>query len=335
MNDISFNLDYMSIVLRDCSSAVEEVKDCTYDFIKIADHMEKELSSFSTEGKKAVRNVQAHISETRDLIRELDGKASKAESKKKKELPPPQKPSVPEKATPEQKNAIMSDYHNKASRVDAQNAEIRKQNERIDAYVSKCKEGKSKLEELISHLHRVESSMKSEIDLSVSKAHEFTGHTLEIKNTGSRVLSAMNEFCSAFSKAYDDAGALYSMEPMGISSYSYMDRLFVIKNTHSHTASSGGGVFNFSYNDSEPTQEKASVKAPRSDGELLIKEREEASFLEAIATADKVRMPSANLHKLGSKKFIAKMNEIGFSLVNQEDGSTIDSSGMLHWERVK
>ena len=333
MNDIGFNVDYMSVVLSDCISASNEVRECTYGFSKVAGHVDSELSSFNSEARKAVTRIQAHISEIRDLIRDLDGKISKAESKRQKELNPPPKPSVPSNATPEQKNAIMSSYHSKVSQVEAQNAQIRKQNERIDSYISKCNEAKSKLEDLISHLHSVESTMKSEIELTVSRVHEFTGQVLGISNGCSRVCSAMSEFGTVFEKVCDDARSIYNMEPTGISSYVYMDRQFVIKNTHAHLVGSGGGVFNFSGHHSESKEEKTSKKDAQRDGEPLIKEKDEASFFEALAGADKIKMPSSNLHKLGGKKFMAKMNQMGYTLALQEDGAAIDSNGMLHWEK--
>ncbi len=332
MSDIRFDLNYMNIILSDGYKTEKEVSDSIHGFAKITQKMESELSSFSGEGTKAVRTIQAHIFEIRDLMSEMDRKASDAEKKRQKEVQPPSKPSVPSNATPEQKNAIMSAYNDKVSKVEAQNAEIRKQNERIDAYVSKCNEAKSKLEDLISNLHQLESAIKSEIELTVSRVHEFMGQAHGINSQGARINSAMSEYNSAFKEAYDSAEKLYLMEPSSISGYSFNDKQFVIKNTHSHILSTSSFSFNFSSQQSEAREVKKEKPKPIDD-ELLIKDRNEASFFENARGASKIKMPSANLHKLGGKKFTDKMKSLGYTLVTGDDGSTIDSNGMLHWEK--
>ena len=231
MNDINFNLSYMSIVSRDCYGAENEVKSSINGFASVAKHMESELSSFSGEGTRAVREIQAKIYQIRDLKGELDRKSDSAKNKKQKEIQPPQRPSIPEKATPEQRNAIMSAYHQRVSQIEAKNAEIRKQNERIDAYVQKCDEAKGQLEEIISHLHQLEEATKSEIENTVTRVHQFTGQAHGIMTQNARVNTAMQEFTHAFREAYESAERLYLAEPSSIHSYSYVDKQFVIKNT--------------------------------------------------------------------------------------------------------
>lgn len=332
MIDICFNLSYMSIILRDSNGAENEVSNCIAGFAKVSQRMESELSSFSGEGMKAVREIQARISEIRDLTREVDSKASRAESRKQKEIQPPQRPSVPSNATPEQRNAVMSAYNNKVSQVEAKNAEIRKQNERIDAYIKKCNEAKSQLEEIISKLHQIEEALKSEIERAVSRVHEFTGQAHGIMNYNARINSAMQEFTHAFRETYESAERLYLLEPSSIHGYSYIDKQFVIKNTHSHILDSSGASFSFSGDDSKSTKKEKRKEEPK-DTELLIKTRDENEFFAEAEGAGKIKMPSANLHKLGGKKFIAKMNEMGYTLIAQEGDSFIDSNGMLHWEK--
>lgn len=332
MNDIHFDLNYMNIIRRDCGGAEKEVSDSIAGFAKIAQKMGGEISSFSAEGVKAIRNIQAQIHQVRDLMREIDGKASCAESKRQNEIKYPQRPTIPSNATPEQRNAIVSSYNSKVSQIDAKNAEIRKQNERIDQYKKKCDEAKKQLEEIISQLHQVEEALKSAVEHAVSRANEFVGQANSIMNQNARVNTAMKEFTYAFHQAYEDAERLYMLEPSTVRSYSFVDKQFVIKNTHTHILGSSSGVsFNFSSDDSVPRNQEKKEK-PR-DTELLIKDRDEATFFAKAEETDKIKMPSANLHKLGGKKFIAKMNDMGYTLVTGEDGSTIDSSGMLHWER--
>lgn len=332
MSDIRFDLNYMNTVLSDCYKTANEVSDSIYGFEKIAQKMESELSSFSGEGIKAIRSIQAKIYEIRDLMGEVDRKISNAEKQRKKEIDPPSKPSVPSNATPEQRNAIVSAYHDKVSWVDSQNAKIRAQNQHIDEYTKKCNEAKNKLENVISNLHQLEASIKSEIELAVSRVHEFMGQANGIKNQGARINSAMGEFSYAFKQAYEAAEKLYMLEPTSISSYSFVDKQFEIRNTHTHILGSGGFSFNFSNEQAEEKTVKKE-KATATIDELLIKDKDEASFFENIEGVKRIKMPSANLHRLGGKKFTAKMNERGYTLVTQEDGSTIDLNGMLHWEK--
>ena len=332
MNDICFELNYMSNIERDSNSAESEVGNCIAGFAKVSQRMESELSSFSGEGMKIAREIHAHILEIRDLTREVDSKASRAESRRQKEIQPPQRPSIPSNATPEQRNAVMSAYNNKVSQIQAKNAEIRKHNERIDAYIKKCNESKNQLEGMVSKLHEIEALLKGEIERVVSRVHEFMGVARGTMNYNARVNSAMQEFTRAFRDTYEAAEKLYLMEPSSIHGYSYVDKQFEIKNTHSHILGSSGPSFVFSSGDSIPTRKAEKKEKPR-DEELLIKDRNEDDFFANAQGADKIKMPSANLHKLGGKKFIAKMNGMGYTLVTGEDGSTIDSSGMLHWEK--
>ena len=331
MSDICFDLRYMSTVNSDCNSAECEVGNCISGFAKVSQRMENELASFSTDGIKAVRAIQAHILEVRDLIRDTENKALCAEGKRQKEIQPPQKPSVPSNASPEQKNAIISSYHERVSRVDAENAEIRRQNERIDEYLKRCNAAKQQLEEIISKLYEAEALLKNEIERTVACVHEFMGQAHGITAYNARINSAMREFTYAFGEVYRAAEKLYLAEPSSIHSYSYVDRQFVIKNTHSHILTSGGGSFNFSGDESIAIKTENKNGEPE-DAEILIRERSEEAFFASISGAKKIKMPSANLHKLGGKKFVAKMNGMGYTLITQADGSAIDSNGMLHWE---
>ena len=118
---------------------------------------------------------------------------------------------------------------------------------------------------------------------------------------------------------------------MKYSSQSMIDRQFVVKNNHVRTG--GGFSFEFSGLNSVETQLKKEKVKKTTDEELLVKERDEEAFFDTITNVFKFKMPSSNLHRLGGKKFISKMQLLGYELVVFEDGSTIDNSGMLHWER--
>ena len=45
-------------------------------------------------------------------------------------------------------------------------------------------------------------------------------------------------------------------------------------------------------------------------------------------------MPSGNIRFLGGKAFNAKMNELGYKLTAQADGTVIDKNRMVHWEKI-
>ena len=324
MSDIRFDLRYMNSVLGEINKAENDVSDSIEGMRKIAVTMESEFSSFSAEGIKATRKIQSLIFEIRDLISKLERKASNAEKNKEKEIDIPPKPSIPTNATPEQSNEILSAYYDTVSRIEEQNAKIRARNRRIDEYISKCNEAKPKLE--------AEESLKGEIDNAIPAVHEFMGQASSANNQGSRINSAMKEFNSVFRETYEDAERLYLLDPTGISGYSYNDKQFVIKNTHSHILASSGDV-EFSYspersNESREIEEKTTV----TDEELLIRDKTPEEFFEKIKGIRKIKMPSSNLHRLGGKRFTERMNDLGYKLVTQPDGSTIDNNGMLHWE---
>ena len=72
---------------------------------------------------------------------------------------------------------------------------------------------------------------------------------------------------------------------------------------------------------------------PAAEDELLITAKDKNAFFEAARGAIRIKMPSANLHRLGGKAFTAEMNDLGFFTVPQSDGSLIDLNGMIHWEK--
>lgn len=335
MTDIRFDLNYMHMLQGDFTKAEGDVISCAHGFQTVSQKMEGELSAFNAEGVKAVREIQSQIFEIRDMKSDIDRKITSAEGNRKKEMEIPPRPSVPSNATNEQRSAIMSSYNDKVSQIQAKNAKIREENQKIDEFKCRCEGAKSKLEELISKLHQLEEAVKKEIEHTASKVHSFMGQANSLKNDFSRASGAMGEFNHAFKETYDAAQALYLMEPSGIRSFSYNDKQFVIKNTHSHILGSGSFVgFHFSGGGERESAFKVTdVEKTDTKAEVLIKDRDEQSFFESVGDSEMIKMPSSNLHKLGGKRFTAQMNEKGYVLVTQKDGSTIDSSGMLHWEK--
>lgn len=342
MSDVCFDLNYMHTLLGDGYKAENEVSESVYNFEKVTQKMESELSSFSGEGIKAIRGIQSSIFEIKDLISDVDRKIVNAKKQKQEEIKPPSKPSVPANATKEQANAVMSAYHDKVSQVDAQNAEIRAKNQRIDEYVSRCEGAKYELEAIISQLHQLEDSIKSEIDLAVSRVHEAIGPAKDAVNQGSRASKAMGEYNYAFKSTYEDAEKLYMLEPTKISYSMSIDRIFEIRNNHSHMSTGGfsfssfgmqpgGGAFSSSSNTASSSAYTATSTS--SEEELLVRDRDEATFFAKISGISKIKMPSSSVHKLGGKRFNDKMSALGYSAVLQPDGSKIDINGLIHWEK--
>ena len=67
--------------------------------------------------------------------------------------------------------------------------------------------------------------------------------------------------------------------------------------------------------------------------EVLIKERQQTAFFNKIVGLNKIKMPGANLHKLGGKAFLSKMQDMGWMLQYSSSGSMIADDGMIHWKK--
>lgn len=340
MSDICFDINYMNSLQGDLIKAEGSVKDYIYSFSEMSKKLENELSSFNGESIKAARTIYSQISEIRDMISEINGKITDAKAKKQNEIEIPPRPSIPANATQEQASQIMSAYNSKVSQIEAKNAKIRAENQKIDEFVSKCTEAKAKLEELIPHLRQLEEQLKSQIEHTVSQVHSSIGQVRGICNEGSFINSAMSEFNYAFGCTYTAAEALYMYSPHSISGYSFMDKQFVIKNTHSHILGSGAGFFGASGGASSGYTSSSSADYDEDDAEeievdeeITVRDRDEDTFLSSIKGYSKIKMPSVNLHKLGGKKFISKMNQLGYEIVTKKDGTFIDSNGMISWEK--
>ena len=145
----------------------------------------------------------------------------------------------------------------------------------------------------------------------------------------------MGTFSTVCSRVLDDATQICLMEYTRIHGYSYVDRLFNIKNTHYHHAAPSGLFVRVSRERyAAPTMIGNSSFVPSDeDGELLIRIKDRNLFLEKAKDAKRVKMPSSILHRLGGGDFMADMNALGFHTVLGEYGSLIDSDGMIHWEK--
>lgn len=331
MNDVCFDLNGLQFAVDDAGKIENGVKNCTYDFEKMYQKAEGELSSFNSEGAKAVNRVRDCIAEVSDEIRDIESRKSQANSKKQSEKPMPPKPSVPSNATPEQQKSIMSNYYDKVAKVEQENERIRKENDRIDKYIAKCDEAIHKLNELIEKLQRVGESVKSEINRAVTKAHEFFGKAHSVISDNSRINSAVSEFSYAMTSTYESAMELFEFESSKVPYYDFIGRQFTLKNTH--TSIKVTSPFQASSFSRDDEREETTVKTADKKEEVLIRDREESAFFEKANNSERIKMPSANLHKLGGKCFMEKMKSLGYELVLQSDGATVDINGMLHWEK--
>ncbi len=331
MNDICFEMNNLYFAWRACAEAQSTVRESIFGFDDAVRKLENELSLFNNDVKTAVSDIQNHISAVKNMIEKTEQKLAAANGKKRQEIKPPERPSVPQNAPAALKNAIICDYQKRAEHTYEQNANIREQNRVLDEYISKCNGAKKELEAVIGEFYRLEAMIKSEAAAANSAVGDFLGRARDISGRGTKINAAMGEFYRVFDRVYLAAQKIYMMEPSDVKRFLYIDKQFAIKNTHSHI--SQGGKAHYSGDGARSASgAEAENTAPYTE-ETLVKERDAQAFLELAQNALRIKMPSANLHKLGGKAFIAKMNESGFSIAMQADGTAIDSNGMIHWEK--
>ena len=138
---------------------------------------------------------------------------------------------------------------------------------------------------------------------------------------------------SSYNSTLEDAVAIATLTPSKIEPYYYADKQFEIKNQHGRVFGSYVASFRNSSETTSTSSSTSTLDTLSADDEILINDREEFSFFDKAKNVSKIKMPSANLHKLGGKAFIAKMKARGFSLQTLSNGSVIDDSGMMHWEK--
>lgn len=332
MNDICFDINSLRLVPEACLHAEKGIRQSLGGLGEVTRKLEEELSSFTEYGKRAMGRIRAHMSEIGALMGTVDQRIAAAQSKKQRELPPPLKPSVPSDATPARRDEMESAYSERARAVEEQNARIRLENQRIDEYCTRCNGTKRELEELIAALRQLEESLRREIGATASVAHEHIGKAHGEMDQSGRINGAMSTFSGVFVQVLEDAQQLCLMNASPVRGYSYVDRLFVIRNTHSHRTVPSGVIFG-SLSERDAVPEATGDRLPDENAEILIRTKDRDAFLAAAQNAKRIRMPSANLHRLGGSAFMADMNALGFHTVEQADGSLIDPDGMIHWEK--
>lgn len=330
MNDICFEIENMHLALKDSLNAENQVKENLYALQEFTKKLKRELPSFTEHSRKAVGNIQAQIRQVQALIHTVDQKVADAQSRKQQELPPPKKPAVPANVTQEKLTAIASDYRSEERKVDAKNEEIRAQNDRIDEYIPRCHKAKEKLKAILSNLYHLEDSAKSETEQTVSAAQEALRRAQEAADQDSKINAAMQQFYSVFARVYETARKLYELEASSVRSVSYLDNQFQIRNNHSHISAADSVAF---FPVGTVSTEAKSLRSAAADDELLIRSGDRTAFFTSAAGACRIKMPCANLHKLGGNRFTAEMESLGYRMVRQSDGTVIDTQGKIHWEK--
>jgi hypothetical protein len=334
MSDVKFELNYMHTVYKNFNEAKSDLDTSVDDFVKVCQKAEGESSSFINEGRKACNDVVDYIHQINDDIRVIQGKRRNAMGQKKDEIPLPNPPSIPKDASPEAKANIIQKYNETVYFIKKQNEKIRENNNKIDEYIKKCDKAIKDLETLISRLNKINDSIKKTMSSTNNQVKDFLNVKNSFINDGKIICSVASEFSKVFYETIDIATRIEMFEEYKFSSQNMIDRQFVIKNNHSR--SSNGFAFDFSGLDFAQTETKEESKEKiANDEEILVKDRDEESFFANIQGVNKFKMPSSNLHRLGGKKFISKMQSVGFELIVLDNGSTIDNNGMLHWERKR
>lgn len=336
MNTVCFDYRKMRSIYDDCIKTQSKLGESVSGLSNLSNCLETEISAFNGEGDKTISQIAGKIHSVTLLINEVESKKSSAISKKQKELPPPTKPSIPAKATAEEGSAIINAYYENLRQVEVKNANIRKENARLDGYVSKCNTTISNLKDILIRLKQIQIQAKNELSCAISNANEQLVGVKESCKSFTSLEKNMQLFNHAFESTLDDADTLVSLRPASIKSDYYINRLD-IKNRHGRTASASSSdstrVLFADFSEEERAENPDAPITPLTNEEVLIKERQQTAFLNEIAGLNKIKMPGANLHKLGGKAFLSKMQDMGWMLQYSSSGSIISDDGMIHWEK--
>ena len=336
MNNVCFDFRKMRAVYDNCIQAQNKLSESVSGLSDLSNSLEAEISAFNGEGGKTISQIAGKIHSVTLIINEVESKKTSAISKKQEELPQPTKPAIPAKATAEERNAIINAYYENLRQVEVKNANIRKENARLDSYVSKCNTIISNLKDILFRLKQIQMQVKNEISCAISNANEQLVRVKESCKSFNSLEKNMQLFNHAFESTLDDADTLVSLRPASIKSNYYINRLD-IKNRHGRTASASSSVsartLFTDFSEEERAENPDAPITPLTNEEVLIKERQQTAFFNKIVGLNKIKMPGANLHKLGGKAFLSKMQDMGWMLQYSSSGSMIADDGMIHWEK--
>ncbi|MBP3321516.1 MAG: hypothetical protein J6M12_04110 [Clostridia bacterium] len=325
MKDICFDFEKIQFSYKDALQLEEQIKGSEADSDKLLQYTEDRRSSFSDHEKRALRGIHSKISTVKGLIDEVSKKSAAVQAKKRERIAPPPRPSIPTNATAAQKDAILSSYQERIRSTDKENAEIDRQNARIDSYCAKCAEKKAELEQILSALYQLETQLEKTHAHTLSETAEQMQKMRSAGIQRKKSVTAMGAFCVALEETLRCAQRLFLLKSTTVKADPYLHKHFQIKNTHSSLPQTKGSVFQHL---PSKTTEPISF-----DEEVLIQSKTSDDFIDCAAGLDRIRFPSAHLHRLGGKAFLERMNELGYTAVLQSEGNTIDSNGMIHLEK--
>lgn len=333
MYDVQFNLNSMQILLKDCLTTENTLKESANGLCELSNGIRSEILSFDSESHREISEIDNKIATVKSMIDNAETKKASAKSMIKQELPTPPPPSIPANATAEEQRAIVNAHQKKVRQVEIANFQIRSDNARIDTFTRECDSTIAKLKEIISRLHEIKFSIEKERLHVLSEAKGYTYKIPDDIRSLKLVQEAMKQFFSSYNSTLEDAVAIATLTPSKIEPYYYADKQFEIKNQHGRVFGSYVASFRNSSETTSTSSSTSTLDTLSADDEILINDREEFSFFDKAKNVSKIKMPSANLHKLGGKAFIAKMKARGFSLQTLSNGNVIDDSGMMHWEK--
>lgn len=333
MYDLQFNVNSMQILFKDCLATENKLKGSATGLCELSNGIRSEISSFDGESHKMASEIDNKIATVKSMIDNAERKKASAQSKIRQELPTPPPPSIPAKTTAEEQHAIINAHQKIVRQVEMANSQIRSDNIQIDAFAKKCDFTIAKLKEIISRLHEIKFSIEKAMLHTLSESKEYTYKIPDDIRSLKLIQEAMQQFLSSYNNTLEDAVAIATITPSKIEPYYYADKQFEIKNQHGRGFGSYAPTFRDSSNATLISSSTYTLDMHSADDEILISDREECSFFDKIENASKIKMPGANLHKLGGKAFITKMKANGFNLQTLSNGSVIDDSGMMHWRK--
>ena len=333
MIDAKFDLSGIEFVGKSTREIETTISNCAYDFEKVCSTLNSEYSAFQSDKSRAESGVQNKINQVSQIISQVESDKKSALQQKQKEKSYPPKPSIPSNASNEEKQSIVSSYQDRVRKIDIENQQIRKENQKIDEYAHRCDVAISQLKEIVEKMRPFIARIKTVGSHVTTVVEDFRMKIYETKNSNKIVVSSVKTFNTALSRAHDAAQKIVLLEPRRVSGYYDVDKQFTIKNNHNHSASpsiysfsgvsSGGNIQSGSYATSSATVDTSDI----------INEKDVDAFFDMIEGKDEVSMPSSNIRKLGGRKFTDKMKLLGYETVIQDNGAIIDKNGIVHWEK--
>lgn len=333
MTDAKFDLNGIEFVGKSTREIESTVSNCAYDFEKICSTLDSDYSTFQSDKSRAENEVQRKISRVQEMIKQVENDKKSASQKKQKEKPYPPKPSIPEKASNEEKHSAMSSYQEQVRKIDIENQQIRKENQRIDEYLQKCDDTIEKLMEIVVKMRPFVDCIKKTGSHVTSVVEDFRMKIYETKNSNRRVVSVIQTFNATLSRVRDAAQRIILLEPRAIGDSYGIDKQFSIKNNHNHSTSPTIFSSNFISNAGNIQAGSYASSSATLDKSDIINENDVDAFFDLIEGKDEVSMPSGNVRKLGGKKFTDRMKQLGYETVIQDNGAIIDKNGIVHWEK--